>query len=91
MRKLTEKEIQRVLDIAKDQQNLFGDRQEVAQLALYFHQRLAHLESLVREVEHYLDTGQDVSTHARLLRDIRHYYQSISSPNENEDEHFGLE
>ena len=91
MHSATPQEIDNALAVAADHINGFGDIQLLAKLALNQQLRLQQLEKLVGEVEHYLDSGQDASTHAQLLRDIRYYHANIQPPLPNKDQAFGLE
>lgn len=48
---------------------------EVAQLALQLEDELEHLHHLLSKTEHYLNGGQDVSSHSHLLHDLKRYLE----------------
>ncbi|MEH6627636.1 MAG: hypothetical protein V7739_14425 [Motiliproteus sp.] len=91
MKAASEKEVSQALVIAERYAKSRGEAQQLGCLALNLNQRLEYLEHLLREVEHYLEAGQEAAGHAHLLRDIAHYHQQLKPEEGSEHQTFGLE
>ncbi len=87
----SEKEINLALGIAEIYACRNGEAQQVGCLALNLNQRVSYLEHLLREMEHYLESGQEAAGHAHLLRDIQHYNETLKPQQGSEHQTFGLE
>ncbi|MCW8885477.1 MAG: hypothetical protein OQK12_09520 [Motiliproteus sp.] len=91
MTKASEKEIKDALLVARDYAARSGSDLQLGYLALSLQKRVEMLEHILRETEHYLESGQEAAGHAHLLRDIQRYYEELKPQQGTDHQSFGLE
>ena len=78
----TKEELSSALDEAARMRESGEDPHFVAKALLNQHYQLTHLEHLYDAVQHYINSGQNETSHSKLLMSIERY-RSIKTPPED--------
>ena len=78
----TKKELSSALDEAARMRESGEDPHFVAKALLNQHYQLTHLEHLYEAVQHYIKSGQNETSHSKLLMSIERY-RAIKTPPED--------
>jgi len=69
----TETELKMALSEAARMRESGEDPHHVAKALLNQHYQLTHLEHLYKDLQHYINSGQNEAAHSKLLLSIEHY------------------